>query len=133
MSQHAEAGFELSSWNEETFEEFDEGRKLTRAKVTQTFSGDIEGGGTVEWLMAYAPDGTARFVGLQQVRGALGGRSGSFVVESNGDFDGELAKGTWTVVPGCSTGELTGLRGQGTFAAPHGPNATISFDYDLDA
>jgi len=83
----AKGQFELASWNEDTYQELDGGAKLTRASVTQDFSGDVTGGGTVEWLMCYRPDGTARFVGLQRVEGTVGGMEGSFVAESVGNFE----------------------------------------------
>jgi hypothetical protein len=37
--------------------------------VTKSFSGDIEGEGTLEYLMAYREDGSASFVGLERVEG----------------------------------------------------------------
>jgi Protein of unknown function (DUF3224) len=127
----AQGWFELSSWDEDPYEEFGgDGGKLTRAVVEQTFSGDVEGKGAVQWLMAYREDGTARFVGLQRVEGSIGGRSGSFVMETAGEFDGTVASGEWTVVEG--TGTLAGLRGSGRFEAPHGPKATFELEYELD-
>ena len=74
--------------------------------------------------MVYGQDGTARYVGLQRIEGSLGGKEGSFVVESNGDFDGGEAKGTWVVIAGSGTGDLAGLTGEGTFTAPLGEKAT---------
>lgn len=127
----AQGSFELASWNEDTYEEMDAGAKLTRASVTQTFTGDIEGDGSVEWLMAYRPDGQAHFVGLQRVQGSVGGHKGSFVLETTGDFDGKAATWTATVVPGSGSGELEGLAGQGSFGAQHGPTATYELDYDI--
>lgn len=82
--------------------------------------------------MAYRPDGTAAFVGLQRIGGTLGGRSGSFVVTTVGEFGGTEAIGTWAVVDGAGTGDLAGLHGRGGFRAPHGPAATFELDYDLD-
>ena len=120
--------FDLASWNEETVRELDGERKLTRAVVTQTFSGDLQGDGSVEWLMCYAEDGTARFVGMQVIEGTVDGRKGTVVLETTGDFDGSEAVGTWTVVPGSATGELAGVAGGGRFEAPHGPTATYSVD-----
>ena len=114
----AAGSFELASWDEETYEDLDDGGKLTRASVTQNFSGDIEGDGAVQWLMAYRPDGTAHFVGFQRVRGAIGERKGSFVLETIGDFDGKLATWSATVVPGTASGDLEGLTGTGDFGAP---------------
>jgi len=127
----AKAEFAVVSWNEETFKELDGEAKLTRTSVTGSLTGDIVGGSETEWLMVYGRDGTARYVGLQRVEGSLGGNEGSFVVESNGDFDGGEAKGTWSVIAGSGTGDLVGLSGDGTFAAPLGEKASISLDYTL--
>ena len=127
----AQGSFELASWDEETFEEREAGSKLTRASVTQTFSGDIEGDGSAQWLMAYRADGTAYFVGLQSVRGTLGEYKGSFVLDTRGEFEGGVARWTATVVPGSGTDELTGLSGDGTFEAPHGSKAAFDLNYTL--
>jgi uncharacterized protein DUF3224 len=128
----ARAEFAVESWNEETFKELDGDAKLTRASVTGSLTGDIVGSSETEWLMVYGQDGTARYVGLQRIDGALGGKEGSFVVESNGDFDGGEAKGTWSVIAGSGTGDLVGLTGEGTFAAPLGEKATIGLTYSID-
>ena len=91
-----------------------EGTRLTRASVTQHFKGDIAGEGTAEWLMAYHPNGTARFVGLQLVDGEVAGRHGTFVLETAGEFDGGVARWEASVVPGSATGELAELSGRGS-------------------
>ncbi len=128
----ATAEFAVGSWNEETYKELDGDAKLTRASVTGSMTGDISGSSETEWLMCYRLDGTANYVGLQRIDGSLGGKSGSFVVESNGIFDGGEAKGTWSVITGSGTGDLAGLTGQGTFNAPLGEKATISLDYTIE-
>jgi hypothetical protein len=121
--------FENTSWDEDTVEEMDDGAKLTRASVTQDFTGDIEGDGAVQWLMAYRADGTAHFVGLQRVRAKIADRTGSFVLETVGDFDGKIASWTATVVPGSGTRDLSDLSGKGTFEAPMG--STAEFELHL--
>jgi hypothetical protein len=123
--------FELVTWNEEPYDQLDNGGKLTRATVTQNFTGGLSGTGSVVWLMCYQADGTARFVGLQRIDGTLDGRSGSFVAETSGDFDGGEASGRWTILPGSGTGELADIRGDGKFRAPRGPKAEVEFDYSL--
>jgi hypothetical protein len=128
----AKGKFELTGWNENAYVEVDDTRKLTRASVTQDFTGDVTGKGSVEWLMSYQPDGTARFVGLQRIEGSVGGVQGSFVLETIGDFDGTEATGTWTVIAGSGTGQLATLTGTGSFRAPHGPTATYEFEYTLE-
>ena len=123
-------GFQVTGWSEEAYDERD-GRRLTRASVTQRFEGDVAGDGAAQWLMAYQPDGTARFVGLQLVDGALAGRRGTFVLETAGQFDGQRARWEATVVAGSSTGELADLTGTGRFEAPHGSEASYELEVEL--
>ncbi len=131
---HATGTFKIESWEEEAYLEDEGGGKLTRASVKQTFTGDIEGEGSVEWLMCYRPDQTADFVGLQRVSGRVGDRSGSFVLQSNGVFDGTEAKADLSVVDGSGTDGLRGLTGRGEFHAPvSGGEPTVSVDYDIAA
>ena len=132
MSTNATATFEIKTWDEKPYDEFDGGRKLARASVTESFHGDIEGEGKVEYLMTYRDDGSASFVRVERVVGRIGDRSGSFVLQGNGTYKGGTAKGTWLVVPGSGTGELRSLRGKGGFVAQHGPRGSITLDYDLE-
>lgn len=124
--------FEVTSWNEEPYAQREGERKLTRASVTQKLSGGVTGTGAVEWLMSYQEDGTARFVGLQQLDGEIDGRAGTVVLDTVGDFDGKEAAGTWTVVVGSATGAWVGMQGKGTYRAPLGPKATFTLDYAFD-
>ena len=124
----AKGSFELGSWDEDTYEELGDEGKLTRASVTQTFSGAVEGEGAAQWLMAYRPDGTAHFVGLQRITGTVDERKGTVVLETIGDFDGKVARWTATVVEGSGSGDLEGLTGAGTFEAPMGSTATFELD-----
>jgi hypothetical protein len=132
MTAHATGTFKIESWDEETYSEIGDGRKLTQASVTQAFSGDVDGEGAVEWLMCYRPDETADFVGLQRVSGQVGERAGTFVLQMAGTFDGKEAKAEWSVVPGSGTADLDGLRGKGEFRAPLGGEPAITLDYDVE-
>ena len=125
----ASGSFQVASWNEDTYEVLDGGRKLTHAEVTLRFSGVIEGDGSVRWLMAYRADGTATFVGLALVKGTIEGRLGAFVLDNTGTFDGMVARGGWSVVHGSGTGALDGLSGTGGFEAAQ--EATYSLQYQL--
>jgi hypothetical protein len=133
MSTRATGTFKIQGWDEKPYTEMDGGRKLTQASVKQAFAGDVEGEGTVEWLMCYRPDETADFVGLQRIVGKIGDRSGSVVLlQTEGTFDGKEAKGRLSVVPDSGTGGLEGLRGTGEFNAPHGGEPSISLEYDFE-
>ncbi len=132
MSKRATATFQVKSWDEKPYDEIDEGPKLTRASVTKSFRGDIEGEGTLEYLMIHRDDGSASFVGLERVVGRVGDRSGSFVLQHSGTFEGGTAKATWFVVPGSGTGDLRGLRGEGGFASAHADDYAITLEYDFE-
>jgi Protein of unknown function (DUF3224) len=128
----AKGSFEVTSFNEDAYEERDGGAKLTHAWGDQAFSGDIEGDGAVHWLMSYGTDKKAHFVGIQRIKGEIGGRSGSFIIESTGGFDGAASRGTWSVISGSGSGDLASISGKGSFEAPGGPKATYELEYELD-
>ena len=120
-----------TSWDETTYEELPDGGKLTKAAFHQNFTGGLEGEGVAETLMCYAPDGTARFTGQQFVSGKLEGRSGGFVLQTDGEYDGAGIRAKWSVVPNSGSGELRGLRGHGTSQAT-GMEVAMTFDYEFD-
>lgn len=82
--------------------------------------------------MFYRADGTAQYTGLQRLEGDLDGRAGTFVLRSDGEYDGQVASNTWTVVPGSGTGALEGLTGEGRARAPMGEEGEYSLAYVLD-
>ena len=131
MKNNANARFAITSWNETPYSAGQDLPRLSRASVTKTFTGDIEGEGHVEYLMMYRSDGSATFVGLERVVGRLGGRSGTFVLQRIGVFEDGQAKESYSVIPGSATGELEGLRGDGRSAVGHGMEHPFSLSYDL--
>jgi Protein of unknown function (DUF3224) len=131
MKHTANAHFAIKGWDEKPYSEGPDQPKLTRASVSKTFTGDIEGEGHVEYLMAYRSDGTATFVGLERIVGRLAGKSGSFVLQRIGVFEGGQAKETYSVVPGSATGELRGLTGEGRSSVGHGMEHPFTLDYEL--
>ncbi len=131
MNEHAEGTFEVTSWSEEQAEGLDGTVKVTRATFGQRFSGGIEADTISDIVMTYREDGTADYVGFQRVLGRLGGRSGSFVLQGIGSFDGKVARTQLTVAPGSGTGELAGLRGNGSAEVPMGTSGTYTLDYEL--
>lgn len=131
MKKNANAHFVIKSWDEKPFNEGQELPKMTRAVVTKTFTGDIEGEGQVEYLMMYRSDGSATFVGLERVVGKIAGKVGSFVLQRSGMFEGGVAKESYSVIPGSGTGELVGLSGEGTSAVGHGTEHPITLHYQL--
>ena len=115
----ATGSFTIKSWDEQPFAEVQGAPKLTQARVTTTYTGDLDGEGTSTLVMAY--DGAdASYAGYERVVGSLGGRSGSFVLRLAGGFEQGAARTDWTVVEGSGTGELAGLQGEGGYVARQG-------------
>jgi hypothetical protein len=118
--------FKIAGWDEQPWAEAEGAPKLTHARVTASYRGDLEGEGTAGLLMLY--DGTdASYRGYERVTGTLGGRSGSFVLRLEGGFEQGAARTTWTVAEGTGTGELAGLRGEGGYLAAQG-EAEVAFE-----
>ena len=131
MSQIANARFAIKAWDEKPYDEGPDRPRLTRASVTKTYTGDIEGEGRVEYLMMYRADGSASFVGLEQIVGQIGGRPGSFVLQRTGTFESGQAKESYSVIPGSATGQLQGLLGDGSSAVGHGMEHPFTLSYEL--
>jgi hypothetical protein len=125
-----DATFGLERWDEHTTFEGSDGRKVTRATVEKRYQGGLEGSGTMEYVMAYAPDGSATFVGLERVDGRLDGHEGTFILEDHGTFRDGVASSTFRIVPGSGTDALAGLSGSATVDAVHADTQamTISFE-----
>jgi len=132
MSTRANATFTIKNWDEKPYDEQDGLQKMTRASVTNEYKGDIDGTGTLEYLMVYAEDGSATYVGLERIIGRLGDRSGSFVLQNSGGFENGVAHVKWQVVPGSGMGELRGLRGEGGYDAGHEEPHPVTLDYSLE-
>lgn len=108
-----------------------QGPELNRIHVEEAFSGDLEAAGITELLLAAHADGSASFVGIERVDGALGGRRGTFLFQSIGTIRGNEVSAEWLVSPGSGTGELAGLRGKATLRARLGEGGTVHFDYEF--
>ncbi|HLQ15511.1 MAG TPA: DUF3224 domain-containing protein [Candidatus Eisenbacteria bacterium] len=130
MKKIASGGFEIDKWDEKPAG-ITIGPKVTRATVTQRFTGDIKGTGTTEYVMVYRADKTADYSGVQVINGTVGVRKGSFALLLRGKFDGKKAVTKWEVVPGASKGALKGLSGKGEFGAPMGSKGQYKLNYEL--
>jgi hypothetical protein len=131
MTAHAQGTFTVKSWDENTYAELEGQAKLTKARMVFSYAGDLEAEGTSDTLMCYRDDGTAVYTGLDLMTGQLGGRSGTFVLRSEGGYEGGEAKTRWQVIEGSGTGGLTGLRGAGRAVSSGAPGGTFNLDYDL--
>jgi hypothetical protein len=132
---HLETRLKIESWDEKPYRELDDGRKFTRANVALSVAeAGIDARATWDAVLYYAADGTSSYVGLMHVEGRLGDRTGSFVMEGTGAYDGTEARGESTVVTATASGELRGLRGTGVSVSTHDdyPFMPLVLDYDVE-
>jgi Protein of unknown function (DUF3224) len=127
--EHARGTIEVTTYEPTPYDEQADVPKLVEIHVTEEFSGDVSGSGTVRFLQALRSDGSASFCGIERVVGNLAGRQGNFLLQDTGVVRDNQVSGTWFVVPGSAGGELVGLRGEGGFQAQLGQNATWTLDY----
>lgn len=134
MAEIVETRLKIDSWDEKPYRELSDGRKFTRTEVALTGSDDELESATFEGLMFYRADGTSAYVTLMHVVANLGGRSGSFVLQGHGSFDGTTARGESTVVAGSGTGELVGITGIAESVSTHEdyPFMPLTLRYDLE-
>jgi len=94
---------------------YDESGDFTISEViiTEEFSGDLVGVGSVRFSMVTEPDGTAHFTGMERFLGEIGGRAGSFILRNSGVLKNKELNSTWEVIPGSGMEGLAGIRGEG--------------------
>ena len=72
------ATFKIVSWDEEPFDESEDGQKLTRAHIRRTFHGDLSGTGNLMYVMAHLAADDATFSGFEKGGGQLAWLRGQF-------------------------------------------------------
>lgn len=137
-SQQATITVTGKSWEEERVAEVDAVHAIARATFTTGYGGDLVGESTCALLINYLDGDPADarslvgpYTGYEQVTGTLAGRSGTFVLAASGDHTGGVARTDVRVVPGSGTGELSGLRGAGSYAAD-AMDYALTLDYDFE-
>ena len=129
MPTRATGHIEVTSYLPVPYDPAEDGPSLNELHVTEVFKGDIEGVGAARMLQAAHSSTSASFCAIERVTGALAGRSGTFLLQDEGTLTGTRVSGRWFVIPGSGTGELRGLRGDGSFEAELGQHASYVLDY----
>lgn len=121
-SHKANCRFTVTSWTENLLADIDgtgttsgpayyPDRGMSRADVTYSYSGDVEGTSTVAYLITYR-GGAAPVLGFERFEGSIGGRAGTSVFQHIGEQDRSSVSARLAVVPGMGTGDLADLRGE---------------------
>jgi hypothetical protein len=121
--------FEITSWDQTTWHEAD-GIQAGQARVTKTFTGDLEGASVAQVLLIGLDGEGAAYTAQEVISGTLGGRTGSFALQhgataADGD---EFSPGV--IIPGSGRGELAGIRGTAEFRHDDS-GARLTLEYDV--
>jgi len=99
--------------------------------IDKQFHGDLEATSKGQMLTAgTAVKGSAGYVAIERVSGALHGRSGTFALQHSGTMTRGAPQLTITVVPDSGTGELLGLAGKMAIKIEDGKHS-YDFEYTL--
>ena len=132
QTYHATGRTDVTTYVPTTFEELAEAPALVEVRLTERFSGDIEGEGTARVIQAARRDGWATFTGLERVRGSIAGRRGTFLLQVRGTVAGKEMRAEWFVVDGSGTEALAGLSGEGGFQAQLGQHGSVWLDCSFE-
>jgi hypothetical protein len=104
---------------------------FARLSIDKQFSGDLVGTSRGQMVAARtAVEGSAGYVALERVSGALNDRTGSFILQHFGTMRGGTQELKITVVPDSGDGELTGLDGSMRIIIEGGEHS-YQFEYTI--
>ena len=128
----ATGSFTMKTWDETPYGVVDGGPKIAHAHSTNTYTGEIAGESSANYVIFYPEETVGVFRGYEQIAGRVGDREGSFVLEHVGSWVGSTVTTSWTVVEGSGTGALAGLSGSGGYVAKHEiPETPVTLEYEL--
>lgn len=127
-SKRASGEFDVKLLPQVAEEGFPEPGRMTIDKV---FRGDLEATSRGQMLaIRTATEGSAGYVAMERVSGALAGREGTFALQHSGTMGRGKPSLSVTVVPDSGTGDLVGLSGRMDIIIEGGKHF-YSFDYSF--
>jgi hypothetical protein len=104
---------------------------IGRMGLEKQYRGDLEASSKGQMLaMRSGVEGSAGYVALERISGALHGRRGEFALQHNGTMTCGTPQLSVTVVPDSGSGELLGLAGTLTITQTDGKHFYV-FEYTL--
>jgi len=130
MTNHASGTFEVKL-NPQAPDDKVGDPTVGRLSIDKQFHGDLEATSKGEMLAAGTDvEGSAGYVAMERVIGALHGHSGTFALQHSGTLTRGAPQLTITVVPDSGTGQLVGLAGKMTIHIVDGKHL-YDFEYTL--
>ncbi len=117
--------FQITDWQESVEKSFEDGSKLSAAKVYQDYSGDISGKSEINYQMSYDINGDADFVGFECIEGNIANKSCTLILQHHGCFQQGVAKSNFVIIRSCQQA-LIGKAGK--FSSGQGGQASFVID-----
>ena len=132
MAQQVKGEFEVNRTVEPTCDMGD-GLTIGHYRFDKRFRGELDATSVVH-MLAVGTDvpGSAAYVAIERLAGALQGRKGTFFVQHNGVMNRGAASLSLTIVPDSGTGELQGIDGHMAIDITDGKHF-YTLDYALAA
>jgi len=131
LTNRASGSFEVKLTPQAPDDKDDEGATLGRMSLDKQYHGDLEATAKGEMLTAMTGvKGSAGYVAIERVKGALHGRSGSFVLQHSGTMTRAEPQLSISVVPDSGAGQLAGITGRMTITIAEGKHS-YQFSYTL--
>lgn len=116
----AKGSFDVEMHRDPPFDTAD-GIALSRASLDKRFTGALHGTSSGQMLSALTPtQGSAAYVAIERIDGALDGKRGTFVAAHLGVMNRGAPSLTIHIVPDSGTGELRGIAGKMTIQIVEG-------------
>lgn len=132
MTRHAHGPFDVKLAAQKPDNPQAESAGLGRMSIDKQFHGDLEATSKGEMLSAMtSTQGSAGYVAIERVSGALHGRSGSFVLQHNATMTRGEPHLNIIVVQDSGTGQLAGLTGTMKITIAEGGKHAYEFEYML--
>ncbi|ASD69375.1 DUF3224 domain-containing protein [Pseudoalteromonas piscicida] len=120
--------YEIINWQETTEKQFDDGAKLSKAVVSLSYIGEIEGNSEVYYQLHYTEEGDVEFNGFEAVTGCFSGQQGKVVLMHDGRFKHGKAHSNFTVVQ--SDVDAIAVGDKGSFESTEGKKANYQITHN---
>jgi hypothetical protein len=130
MGTQSIATFQVTSWDQASYDKPENAPELCRTDVKKVFHGEIEAESSAVLLMCQGDNGGG-YVANERIVGRIGDSSGSFVIQHGGAMaNNNVAESFGYIVPGSGTGDLRGIRGHCSFRHDE-HEAVFTLDYEF--
>jgi hypothetical protein len=126
----------VAKWEEKITRDLNGEMKISKADVEYKITGQINGNAVVNYIMFYSHydklnvhNSSAEYVGIITFSGIIADKTGSFVLQDKGKFNGGMVNSEVSILKNSGTMELQGISGNGVYKVDQ---SGFAMDIDCD-